>query len=56
MAKSIRENLEECLGALAEERLWEVYDFARYLRWLDGLEKKERVAWHRLSPAQAEQL
>jgi hypothetical protein len=53
---NIREALDKVLADLPEARLWEVLDFARYLRWLEKEEKEERDAWHRLSPSIAAEL
>lgn len=48
-----REALDRVLKDLPEARLWEVLDFARYLRWLEKEAREEFEDWHRHSPAQA---
>jgi hypothetical protein len=50
---TIREALDKVLTDLPEARLWEVLDFARYLRWLEKEAREEFEDWHRLNPAQA---
>src|ERR1700694_5570964 len=54
--RTTREALDKVLADLPEARLWEVIDFARYLRWLEKEEREERHAWQRLSPALAAEL
>ena len=51
-----RDAINKVLDDLPEARLWEVLDFARYLRWLEKEEKEEHDAWHRLNPALAADL
>jgi hypothetical protein len=48
-----REAIDKVLKDLPEPRLWEVLDFARYLRWLEKEANEECAAWHRLNAAQA---
>jgi len=42
---TFRERLDGVLDSLPDNRLGELYDFARYLRWLEQQEKEERAAW-----------
>jgi hypothetical protein len=53
---TFRERLDQVLASLPDNRLSEIYDFARYLRWLEQQEKEERAAWTSWSPSQIEQL
>ena len=48
-----REALDKVLNDLPAARLWEVLDFAHYLRWLEKEAREEFEDWHRLNPAQA---
>ena len=50
---TIHEALDKVLNDLPETRLWEVLDFARYLRWLEKEAGEECADWHRLNAAQA---
>jgi hypothetical protein len=45
-----KEKLLEILDTLPDIRVWEVIDFARYLRWQEHLVKEEREAWLGLRP------
>jgi hypothetical protein len=50
-----REKLDQVLAKLPEGRLGEVYDFARYLRWLEE-EQEERADWLRFQPGEWDEL
>jgi hypothetical protein len=53
---NIREALDKVLADLPEARLWEVLDFARYVRWLEKEAQEEAAAWSRITPAMAAEL
>ncbi len=42
-----RESIDKVLNELPEMRLYEVLDFARYLRWLEERDRQEREDWQR---------
>ncbi len=51
-----REAINKVLDDLPAARLWEVLDFARYLRWLEKGAQEEHDAWTRIDPAWAAEL
>jgi hypothetical protein len=49
---SLRERLDKVLADLPERRLCEVFDFARYLLWLEQRDREEREDWQRCGLAE----